>query len=92
MSTTPAPRHPMLANLFQLFVKWGPTLLNWLISAGVIKLPGGGTLPPLPTLPAGSVVTASVKDHAALDIPVEVDAKALHAALADLHAKAADLH
>ena len=66
---------PVLQNLLNLLKTYGPILLQWLIASGIIKLPGGGTLPPLPALPseaqlAGTLDPAVEKQ---LDIAVELD-------------------
>lgn len=91
MSTAPAPApaHPVLHNLGVLLLKYGPILLQWLISSGILKLPPGGTLPPLPT--PGAAVDAPTQ--AAFDaIDAEVDHAALHSHLASLHSFAAQVH
>ena len=91
MSTAPAPapKHPVLHNLGLLLLKYGPVLLQWLISSGIIKLPPGVTLPPLPT-PGGQVDPATQAAFDAVD--AEVDHPALHAHLAQLHNFAAQVH
>lgn len=89
-TTAPVKTHPVLANLWQLILKYGPTIIMWLISSGIIKLPPGVTLPPGlfggTTAPApGSPAPAAL---AHLDIMVEYDA----AAAADILATLAELH
>lgn len=80
MSTAPtAPAHPVLHNLGQLLLRYGPLVLQWLISSGIIKLPPGVTLP---TLPAPGV-QADPAVMAQLNHAVEVDTAALAAHLHD---------
>lgn len=86
---TPAPKHPILQNLGALLKSWGPILLGWLISSGIITGPGGTPLPPLPPLPAAGTqpTAAALAQYEKTDIEFHPALMAKHMArLAQFHA------
>lgn len=90
-SAPAAPKHPLLTNIIKTYGPWIIQYFVTLLNSGVIKLPGGVTLPPIPLPPTTAPAATHAAHFGALSandafmksiegIHVEVD----HAALADL--------
>ncbi len=70
---------PILINLGKVLATYGPLALQFLVQIGVIQLPLGVTLPPLPTMPNAAVDPSHLAALRTIQAELDLDALAHHA-------------
>jgi hypothetical protein len=70
---------PILINVGKVLATYGPLAVQFLVQIGVIHLPAGVTLPPLPTTPNAAVDPAHLAALRAIQAEIDLDALRRHA-------------